>query len=122
MSSTRTSKTAGETRTDDGTPSGDVTPVVAVNGTEPDTSAPADPTPQEHDGDVPKMSELTGIRYVGQADVKELTAADLESLGVENPKGDLRWSKADNGFVVPTEQFNAATRDVLLEDPNFAAE
>lgn len=117
MSSTRTSKTAGETRTDDGVPSGTVEPVIAVNGVEPDTSDPkvAEGTAE---GDVPKMADLQGVRYTGFADVKLLTAQDLQSMGVDSPKGGLRWD-ASNGFTVGADQINAATRDVLAATKDF---
>lgn len=117
MASTRTSKTAGESNTDDGVPSGDVVPSVAVNGVEPDTSETsaeaAEPTE-----DAPKMADLVGIRYVGMANTRKISMLDLEALGVENPKQDLEWN-ADNGKVVPTEEINAATRDALLALPDF---
>lgn len=118
MASTRTSKTAGETNTDDGAPSGTVAPVIAVNGASPDTTEAA-PHPSETTvEDAPRMSELAGIRYVGMADTRRISMLDLEALGVENPKQDLEWN-SDNRKVVPTEQFNAATRDALLALPDF---
>ena len=118
MASTRTSQTAGESRDNDGTPSGDVTPVVAVNGATPDVSDAVAPSGETTEENMPKMSELQGIKYVGMADVKSVTAYDLQSMGVEDPKGDLTWS-ADNGFIVPTSEFNAATRDKLLSNKDF---
>ncbi|QGH73974.1 hypothetical protein SEA_HIDDENLEAF_23 [Microbacterium phage Hiddenleaf] len=116
MATNKTSPTAGETKAAaEGTvPSGTVEPVIAVNGVEPDTTAPKSSIEHTED-DVPKMSDLGGIRYVGMADSKTVTKADLEALGAEDPKGDLVWN-ADNGKVVPTKEFNAATRDVLLKD------
>lgn len=95
-------------------------PPITVNGQTPNTEVPDLPTGTEP-GEMPKMAELEGIRYTGMADSKTLTAADLESLGVENPKGDLVWDD-HNGKVVLTGEFNAATRDVLLADPDFAAQ
>lgn len=84
----------------------DETPVIATNGVEPDVE------------NVPTMKELTGIKYVGMADVKRLEISDLESLGIESPKGDLVWS-ADNDFTVPASEINAATRDALLANKDF---
>lgn len=125
MSSTRTSKTAGEINTEAVGPGGeaaavDATPAIAVNGVEPDTSDAKTAEVHTTNEDVPKMSELTGIKYVGVADVRSITAEDLQSLGDENPKGDLVWS-AHNNFTVPTKDFSAATRDALLADPDFVA-
>lgn len=118
MATSKTSPTAGETKAaaEGDVPSGAVEPVIAVNGKEPDTTvaAPAESEPSE----VPKMAELDGIRYVGMADTKRLTKNDLVSLGVENPQSDLVWD-ASNGKVVPTKEFNAATRDVLLANSDF---
>lgn len=120
MSSTKTSKTAGEARTDDSTPSGDATPVIAVNDELPNTEAPTEAAPVSAE-EIPRMSELQGIRYTGMADVKSFTAADLEAISGEPAKMDLQWS-ADNGFVVPTKEFSAATRDALLALADFTAE
>jgi len=120
MASTRTSRTAGETNTDDGVPSGTVEPVIAVNGVEPDTSAPKEAAPASAE-ETPKMSEMQGIRYTGIADVKKLSMDDLEAMSGEAPKGDLEWS-ASNSFIVPTKDFNASTRDALLALPDFVAE
>jgi hypothetical protein len=93
-------------------------PVIAVNGVEPDVSDPVGPVEDE----IPNMSDLAGIRYVGMADVKVLTTNDLVAMGVAGgpPKGDLRWD-ASNGFIVQTGEFNAATRDVLLANKDFVA-
>lgn len=116
MATNKTSPTAGETKAEagGGVPSGVVEPVIAVNGVEPDTTAPR--AAVEHtEEDIPKMADLGGIRYVGMADSKTITKDDLIALGAEDPKGDLVWD-ASNGKVVPTKEFNAATRDVLLKD------
>ena len=118
MANSKTSPTPGEVDSNDGAPSGTATPVIAVNGTEPDTSEAASPTGETTAEGAPKMSELSGIRYVGAADSRIISMEDLESLGVENPKGDLVWN-GDNSKVVPTEEFNAATRDALLALPDF---
>lgn len=120
MASTRTSKTAGETNADADVPTGDATPAISVNGEAPNTDAP-EAAVQASTEDVPKMSELTGIRYVGIADIRSLTTEDLESMGAENPKGDLEWS-ASNGKLVAASDINASTRDALLADPDFVAE
>ena len=123
MASTRTSKTAGETKTDDGTPSGDTTPVIAVNGEAPNTDEPKAAPPAsagDETTDIPKMAEMQGIRYTGMADVKRLSFADLEAISGAEAKGDLEWS-ADNGFIVPAKDFNASTRDALLALPGFTA-
>ncbi|AWY04480.1 hypothetical protein SEA_RACHELLA_24 [Microbacterium phage Rachella] len=119
MATNKTSPTAGETKAaSEGTvPSGTVEPVIAVNGVEPDTTDPKSGV-ETTEEDIPKMSDLGGIRYVGIANVKTITKADLEILGVEEPKGDLIWD-ASNGKVVSTKEFNAATRDVLLGLPDF---
>ncbi len=108
MTTSKTSPTAGETKAEaeGNVPSGTVDPVIAVNDAE---------TAQD---DTPNMAELDGIRYVGMADSKTISQADLVSLGVEDPKGDLVWD-ASNGKVVPTKEFNAATRDALLALPDF---
>lgn len=71
--------------------------------------------------DPPKMADIRGVRYVGLSDVKRITKEDLESLGVENPKGDLEWSAQNGRFVVGSE-INAATRDVLAAMPDFVVE
>lgn len=115
MATSKSSPTAGETKAEaeGNVPSGDVQPVIAVNGVEPDTSVA--PVEEAEPAETPKMSDLGGIRYVGMADVKTLTKQDLESLGAEEPKGDLTWD-ASNSKVVPTKEFNASTRDVLLAD------
>jgi hypothetical protein len=119
MASTRTSQTAGEARDNDGAPSGDVTPVVAVNGSTPDTSDAKVPTGDTTgETDVPTMHELAGIRYTGMADVKTITEYDLRQMGIEDPKGDLVFS-AENGFTAKTSEFNAATRDALLANKDF---
>lgn len=106
MATSKTSPTAGETRADaeGNVPSGDVLPTTA--------------TATAVDEDIPKMSDIEGIRYVGMADHKTITKEDLATLGVEDAKGDLVWD-ASNGKVVPTKEFNAATRDALLELPGF---
>lgn len=123
MATSKTSPTAGEidAEAQGDVPSGDVTPVIAVNGAEPNTDAPKEPSGEKTVEETPKMSELKGIRYVGMADVKTLTKDDLTAISGKEAKGDLVWS-AENGKVVPTEEFNAATRDALLADPNFVAE
>jgi hypothetical protein len=118
MASTRTSQTAGEARTTDGAPSGDVTPVIAVNGSTPDTSDAQVQTGETTQEDMPKMAELQGIRYKGMADVKTITAYDLRQMGIEDAKGDLVFSK-ENDFTVKTSEFNAATRDALLSNKDF---
>lgn len=118
MATSKTSPTAGETKAEaEGNAlSGTVDPVIAVNGIEPDISDhKVDEATQD---DVPKMSDLDGIRYVGMADSKTISQTDLVSLGAEDPKGDLVWD-ASNGKVVPTKEFNAATRDALLALPDF---
>ncbi len=115
MANSKTSPTAGETKAsaEGNVPSGDVQPVIAVNGVEPDTQVA---TVEGTDAaETPTMAELDGIRYIGMADTKTLTKQELESLGAEEPKGDLTWD-ASNGKVVPTKEFNASTRDVLLAD------
>lgn len=119
MATSKTSPTAGETKAEaeGNVPSGTVEPVIAVNGVEPDVSDPKVGVETTQD-DVPKMSDLDGIRYVGMADSKTISQADLVSLGAEDPKGDLVWD-ASNGKVVPTKEFNAATRDALLALPDF---
>lgn len=118
MANSKTSPTAGETKAkaEDNVPSGDVQPVIAVNGVEPDTKV--DEVEGTDAAETPTMAELGGIRYIGMADTKTLTKQDLESLGAEEPKGDLSWD-ASNGKVVPTKEFNASTRDVLLAIPDF---
>lgn len=121
MASTRTSKTAGEINTDDGAPSSDSNPVISVNGEAPNTDAPEEASGASTD-DIPKMSELTGIRYVGMADARNLSVEDLVSMGAENPKGDLSWSADLNGKLVSASEINASTRDALLADPDFVAE
>lgn len=119
MATSKTSPTAGETKAsaEGDVPSGTVEPVIAVNGKVPDTRAP-EPEIATGFEDVPKMSELSGIRYVGMADSKTIRKADLISLGAEDPKADLVWD-ASNEKVVPTKEFNAATRDALLALPDF---
>ncbi|QLF84506.1 hypothetical protein SEA_RIE18_24 [Microbacterium phage Rie18] len=119
MATSKTSPTAGETKAaaEGDVPSGTVEPVIAVNGVEPDTTDPKSDV-ETTEADVPKMSDLDGIRYVGIANVKTITKADLEILGVEDPKGDLVWD-GSNGKVVSTKEFNAATRDALLALPDF---
>ena len=115
MATSKTSPTAGEIKAnaEGNVPSSDVQPVIAVNGVEPDTKV------AEVEGadavETPTMAELGGIRYIGMADTKTLTKQDLESLGAEEPKGDLSWD-ASNDKIVPTKEFNASTRDVLLAD------
>ncbi|UYL85318.1 hypothetical protein SEA_HAGER_25 [Microbacterium phage Hager] len=119
MATSKTSPTAGETKAaaEGDVPSGTVEPVIAVNGVEPDITDPKSGV-ETTETDVPKMSDLDGIRYVGIANVKTITKADLEILGVEDPKSDLVWD-ASNGKVVSTKEFNAATRDALLALPDF---
>jgi hypothetical protein len=111
MATSKTSPTAGETRSTDGAPSGEVVPVVEAATATPDAAA-------EVVEDAPRMADLSGIRYVGMANVRKITAMDLEKLGVENPKGDLEWNDSNNR-VVRTEEFNAATRDALLALKDF---
>ena len=119
MATSKTSPTAGESKAEaeGNIPSGTVEPVIAVNGVEPDVSEPKASVETTAE-DTPKMSDLDGIRYVGMADSKTISKADLVSLGAEDPKGDLVWD-AENGKVVPTKEFNASTRDVLLALPDF---
>ncbi len=119
MATSKTSPTAGETKADaeGNVPSGTVEPVIAVNGVEPDVSDPKSGAETTGE-DAPKMSDLSGIRYVGIANRKTISKADLVSLGAEDPKGDLVWD-AENGKVVPTKEFNASSRDVLLALPDF---
>lgn len=95
-------------------------PAIAVNGVFPNTESP-ETKEASPDGEIPKMSEISAIRYVGMADVKILLTEDLVAMGVENPKGDLEWNQA-NGRRVSSDFFNAATRDALLANPNFLAE
>lgn len=69
----------------------------------------------------PKMAELQGIRYTGMSDERHITTKDLESLGIENPKRDLSWTKANSHFI-PASEINAATRDWLVSQSDFTAE
>jgi hypothetical protein len=90
-----------------------------------DQAAPSVAAEPEAEADVsrPPLSSLTGIKYSAkQVDRKTLTAKDLQSLGVEDPKSadDLVWSR-DNGFVVPIDSVNAATVDALIKLPGFSA-
>lgn len=121
MASTRTSQTAGEARTTDGAPSGEVEPVISVNSKVADTADPKGGEVETTAADIPKMTELNGIRYVGYADRRYLSVEDLQSLGVDEPKESLEWA-AHNGKVVQTSQFNAQTRDILLGMKDFVAE
>lgn len=78
------------------------------------------PTPPPEDLDRVRLLDISGVAYTGRADVKRITADDLNKLGIENPKGDLEWRR-DSQHFVPKEQFNAATLDWLLTQPNFSA-
>lgn len=72
--------------------------------------------------DVPKMSDLQGVRYVGTKDFKSFSAEELRSIGVE-PKDndDLAWF-AGNSFFVKNDRINAATRDWLATQSDFVVE
>lgn len=122
MATSRNSPTEGEMATsgENERVAEDASPLVPVNGYVPNTAS-AEMSETNEPTEIPKMAELKGIRYVGIADVKTLTANDLRSMGVEDPKGDLVWSD-QNSKVTPTEEFNAATRDVLLSSPDFVAQ
>lgn len=63
------------------------------------------------------MAELKGIRYTGGATARHITADDFKGVGV-TAKGDLTWD-ASNGYVVPADDINAATRDYLVKDGEF---
>jgi hypothetical protein len=70
--------------------------------------------------EIPTMADLRGISYVGMADSKTLLVEDLEAMGIESPKEDLVWDGSNDRFV-SSDRINAATRDLLLADPNFLA-
>jgi len=107
MASTRTSQTAGE--------------AASLQGV---TDSEASPDTEEDAGEVevPKMTDIRGVRYIGPADRRILSVEALESLGIENPKGRLEFGPENNMFV-PASDFNAATRDWLAsQKTNFVIE
>jgi len=61
--------------------------------------------------------ELTSVKYVGTADVKRITVADLAAQNVE-AKMDLRFDR-DNDFTVSVKDMTAATLDYLRAQPDF---
>ena len=67
---------------------------------------------------VPTMRELEGVRYIGLSDVRSISIAELERAGVSDAKVDLVWS-AENEFLVPASDLNAATRDLLATQSDF---
>lgn len=67
---------------------------------------------------VPTMRELEGVRYIGTSNVREISAEALAGAGIEDAKGDLRWS-SENEFFVPASDLNAATRDFLASQTDF---
>lgn len=79
-------------------------------------SAPADADAPDNTVGRPNWNEFNGLRYVGFSDIRSLSNADLQSLGVDDfPSEDgLVWSPA-NGYVVRKSHLNAATADALLE-------
>lgn len=63
------------------------------------------------------LAELKGIKYTGRSSIRSISAAEFASVGVDT-KTDLVWD-ASNGFVVKTEDVNAAVRDYLAKDSEF---
>jgi hypothetical protein len=120
MATSSNSPTAGESRAAS-TPTTSEAPA-----TEAPATASADETNaaldaifgQNSDGSRPALSELTGIKYVGSSDRRTLSAAELTTAGVKDPKGDLEWTP-ENGFTVPISEVNAATADLLYSDTEF---
>lgn len=106
MASTNTSKTAGEINDSNKSAAEPVA----------DAAVTAETAPE-----APNMSDLTGVRYVGRANVKSISAKDLESLGIENPKGDLEFN-ADNKHFISASEINAATRDWFATQSDFVVE
>lgn len=70
----------------------------------------------EADPSTPKK-DLTGIKYVGSADVKRLSVETLATLSIEAKQG-LRWD-SQNDHTVDVKDVNAATLEYLRSQPDF---
>lgn len=78
--------------------------------------APTEPEPAP---EVPKMADLKGVRYIGNADVKIFEVSDLESVGVPATEP-LTWRGP--GSFVEAKDLTAAARDFLATQPDFVVE
>lgn len=76
-----------------------------------------DKTEAPETNDIPKMAEISSVKYIGTADVKELSKVDLERIGVE-AKADLVFN-AGNDHRVSVSEINASTRDFLASQSDF---
>ena len=81
------------------------------------TEAPKDEAPAEDEAPKIPMKDLTGIQYIGSADIKSFTALDLGRVGVVDPKGDLRWD-SQNDHTVAISDVNASTLEYLRSQPD----
>ena len=68
--------------------------------------------------DVPNMSDLQGVQYVGTADVKILNSEDFNRIGIEGDHAELRWS-AENGHFIESKHVSAAQRDWFATQEDF---
>ena len=66
------------------------------------------------------LKDITGVRYLGRADVKSLAQRDLQNAGIE-AKGDLVWNSSNDWFIDKSE-INADTLHYLAAQSDFRAE
>lgn len=69
--------------------------------------------------DAPKAEAATKkvVKYVGTADIREITAAQWKGAGVENQKGS-EWNVA-NGHELPASDFNSDAMRYFERDSGF---
>lgn len=66
----------------------------------------------------PPIRDLRAVKYLGNADVRELSEEDLRRVGIEDPKGPLRFERSSN-HEVDISEVNAATADWLATQDDF---
>jgi hypothetical protein len=83
-----------------------------VETTVDDAPVETETAPEEASGSV----TIEGIRYLGKANRRILSADDLKRMGAEDVRGGLEWER---GGVVPAERMSPSTIDVLARHPEF---
>lgn len=57
------------------------------------------------------------VKYTGDAGVREISAADWKTAGVEG-QAKVVWN-AENDYTLPASDFSAAALEVLKRDPHI---
>lgn len=91
---------------------------MASKNTPEPTPEPAVAATEETAVERPPVKEITGVEYIGRADVKRISAADLAKATGVTIDEDLEWS-AVNGRVVPKTNLNAELLDWFASQPDF---